>query len=74
MKKLLRKSRQTKFDGRSKEDERRGGLGSGVGRVDMRCPSLKEWGRDIGMRCPSYRSGETSPVSRSHYQKSFNEA
>lgn len=36
--------------------------------ADVRCPSLKEWGRDIGMRCPSYRSGETSPVSRSHYQ------
>ena len=57
MKKLLRKSRQTKFDGRSKEDERRGGLGSGVGRVDMRCPSLRKWDRGLMLDVPPLRSG-----------------
>ena len=70
MKKLLRKSRQTKFDGRSKEDERRGGLGSGVGRVDMRCPSLREWDRGLMLDIPPLRSGvgilvwDVPPIAR----------
>ena len=70
MKKLLRKSRQTKFDGRSKEDERRGGLGSGVGRVDMRCPSLREWDRGLMLDVPPLRSGvgvliwDVPPIAR----------
>ena len=78
MKKLLRKSRQTKFesvrallniDG-SKEDERRGGLGSGVGRVDMRCPSLREWDRGLMLDVPPLRSGvgalvlDVPPIAR----------
>ena len=65
MKKLLRKSRQTKFEseraltniGGGKEDERRGGLESGVGRVDMRCPSLREWDRGLMLDVPPLRSG-----------------
>ena len=78
MKKLLRKSRQTKFesvraltniDG-SKKDERRGGLGSGVGRVDMRCPSLKEWDIGLILDVPPLRSGvgelvwDVPPIAR----------
>ena len=59
----------TKIGG-SKEDERRGGLGSGVGRVDMRCPSLKEWDIGLILDVPPLRSGvgvlvwDVPPIAR----------
>ena len=54
----------------SKEDERRGGLGSGVGSVDMRCPSLREWDRGLMLDVPPLRSGvgvlvwDVPPIAR----------